>query len=207
MKLISQQAVNQALDWAYEKAITGGIPGTSDAYELAEEFLQKKGSLEDQINALIRWQNTKSATSGFLTGLGGAVTLPAAIPANLASVLYIQLRMIAAIAIMSGRDVKEDQVRTMAYLCLCGNGITDILKDVGIVVGKKVAQSALRNLSGKVLININKKVGFRLLTKFGTKGVINLSKMIPLVGGVTGAVFDGVSTNIVGNTARKLFAE
>ncbi|QWU16236.1 EcsC protein family protein [Paenibacillus sophorae] len=204
---ITQQAVNQALDWAYEKAVMGGIPGTSDAYELAEEFLQKKGELNDQISSLIRWQNTKSATSGFLTGLGGLVTLPAAIPANLASVIYIQLRMIAAIAIMSGRDVKEDQVRTMAYLCLCGNGIKDVLKDVGIVVGKKAAESALRGLSGKVLININKKVGFRLLTKFGTKGVINLSKMIPLVGGVTGAVFDGVSTNVVGNTARRLFNE
>ncbi|MFD1775435.1 EcsC family protein [Paenibacillus rhizophilus] len=204
---ITHQAVNQALDWAYEKAVTGGIPGTSDAYELAEEFSQKKGDLNVQISSLIRWQNTKSATSGFLTGLGGIVTLPAAIPANLASVLYIQLRMIAAIAVMSGRDVKEDQVRTMAYLCLCGNGITDILKDVGIVVGKKAAESALRGLSGKVLININKKVGFRLLTKFGTKGVINLSKMIPLVGGVTGAVFDGVSTNVVGNTARRLFTE
>lgn len=204
---LNEKAMIKALDWAYEKAVTGGIPGTSDAYELADEFLKKKGDLNDQIGTLIRWQNTKSATSGFLTGLGGVVTLPAAIPANLASVLYIQLRMIAAIAIMSGRDVKEDEVRTMAYLCLCGNGVTDILKDLGIVIGKKAAYSALRKLPGKVLININKKVGFRLLTKFGTKGVINLSKMIPLIGGVTGAVFDGVSTNIVGNTARKMFVQ
>lgn len=68
---INEQAISKALDWAYEKAVTGGIPGTSDAYELAEEFLQKKGDLNDQISSLIRWQNTKSATSGFLTGLVG----------------------------------------------------------------------------------------------------------------------------------------
>jgi hypothetical protein len=30
-----------------------------------------------------------------------------------------------------------------------------------------------------VLIEINKKVGFRLFAKFGTKGVINLGRMIP----------------------------
>lgn len=92
--------------------------------------------------------------------------------------------MIAAIAIMGGHDVKDDKVRTLAYASLYGNAAKDILKDVG---------------------NIGKKVGFRLLTKFGSKGVVNLSKEIPLVGGATGAVMDGVSTNIIGNTARNLF--
>lgn len=204
---VTQQSINKALDWAYEKAVTGGIPGTQDAYELAAEFLEGKGELRDRVNSLIRWQNTKSATSGFLTGLGGIITLPVAIPANLASVLYIQLRMIAAIAIMGGHDVKDDKVRTMAFASLCGNAAKDILKDVGIVFGKKMAEQGLRKLSGEVIKKINQKVGFRLLTKFGSKGVVNLSKAIPLVGGVTGAVMDGVSTNIIGNTARNMFVD
>ncbi|WP_230986580.1 EcsC family protein [Cohnella fermenti] len=204
---ITQQTITKALDWAYEKVVVGGVPGTQDAYELAAEFSKGKGELRDQINSIIRWQNTKSATSGFLTGLGGIVTLPVAIPANLASVLYIQLRMIAAIAIMGGHDVKDDKVRTMAYASLCGNAAKDILKDVGIVIGKKMAEQGLKKLSGEVIKKINQKVGFRLLTKFGSKGVVNLSKAIPLVGGVTGAVMDGVSTNIIGNTARNLFIE
>ena len=55
------------------------------------------------------------------------------------------------------------------------------------------------------LADINKRVGFRLLTKFGTKGAINLGKAIPLVGGLIGGTVDGLSTNIVGNTARDLF--
>lgn len=204
---VTQQSINKALDWAYEKAVTGGIPGTQDAYELAAEFLEGKGELRDRVNSLIRWQNTKSATSGFLTGLGGVITLPVAIPANLASVLYIQIRMIAAIAIMGGHDVKDDKVRTMAFASLCGNAAKDILKDVGIVFGKKMAEQGLRKLSGEVIKKINQKVGFRLLTKFGSKGVVNLSKAIPLVGGVTGAVMDGVSTNIIGNTAKNMFIE
>ncbi|THF82104.1 EcsC family protein [Cohnella fermenti] len=207
MVAITQQTITKALDWAYEKVVVGGVPGTQDAYELAAEFSKGKGELRDQINSIIRWQNTKSATSGFLTGLGGIVTLPVAIPANLASVLYIQLRMIAAIAIMGGHDVKDDKVRTMAYASLCGNAAKDILKDVGIVIGKKMAEQGLKKLSGEVIKKINQKVGFRLLTKFGSKGVVNLSKAIPLVGGVTGAVMDGVSTNIIGNTARNLFIE
>lgn len=204
---ITQETISKALDWAYEKALSGGIPGTSDAFELAEDYQKQKGDLKDQVNALIRWQNTKSATSGFVTGFGGFAVMPVTIPANLASVLYIQLRMIAAIAIMGGHDVKDDRVRTIAYACLCGNAAADILKDVGVKVGKKFAEQALKKLSGEVVKRINQKVGFRLLTKYGTTGVINLSKAIPLVGGVTGAIFDGISTNITGNTAKKFFIE
>lgn len=203
----TQQSISKALDWAYEIALTGGVPGTNDAYELAEEYLKRKGELKDQVNALIRWQNTKSATSGFVTGFGGLITLPVTIPANLASVLYIQLRMIAAIAIMGGHDVKDDRVRTLAYACLCGNAAADILKDVGIQVGKKVAEQALKKLSGEIVKKINQKVGFRLLTKYGTTGVVNLSKAIPFIGSITGAIFDGVSTHIIGKTAKKFFIE
>ncbi|WP_233568125.1 EcsC family protein [Cohnella faecalis] len=154
---ITQGAISKALDWAYEKAITGGVPGTNDAYEMAEEYGKKGDNVGAQIDALIRWQSGKSAISGFITGLGGIVTMPVTIPANLASVLYIQLRMIAAIAILSGHDVTDDKVRAMAYACLCGNAATSILKDVGIEVGKKFAEQGLKQLSYEVIKKINQK--------------------------------------------------
>jgi uncharacterized protein (DUF697 family) len=50
-----------------------------------------------------------------------------------------------------------------------------------------------------------KLVGFRLLTKFGERGVINIGKGIPIVGGIIGATIDVVSTNIIGNVARNIF--
>jgi hypothetical protein len=58
-----------------------------------------------------------------------------------------------------------------------------------------------------MLTKINRAVGFRLITKFGKTGVINLGKGIPLLGSAVGAVFDGVTTNIVGNAAIKTFIE
>lgn len=42
------------LDWAYEKALTIDILGTDNAYELAESYLKESGTLQDQINSLIR---------------------------------------------------------------------------------------------------------------------------------------------------------
>ena len=81
----------------------------------------------------------------------------------------------------------------------------DIIKDTGIVIAQKLAISSIRNISGATLTKINQAVGFRLLTKFGSKGAINLGKAVPLLGGIVGATFDSVTTNTVGNIARDLF--
>ncbi|RUS44954.1 EcsC family protein [Cohnella sp. AR92] len=204
MAKLNQEVIVKALDWAYDKALNG-LPGTDNAEELAENYLRKAKSIDEAVDSLIRWQTSYSASSGFLTGLGGIVTLPVAIPANLASVLYVQLRMIAAIAHLGGYDLRDDKVKAFVIMCLCGNEVKEILKRCGIVIGNKLAKAAINMISGAVITKINQKVGFRLLTKFGSKGAINLGKMIPLAGGLIGGTADGVSTVVIGKVAKKLF--
>jgi len=203
---LNQDIVLKALEWGYENAVNG-IPGFDSAYQLADNYNVKGGNPRKNVNALIRWQNTKSGTSGFLTGLGGILTMPVTIPVNLASVMYVQIRMIAAIAHIGGYDLKDDRVKSLVFACMAGNGAKDILKDVGVVIGKKMTTQAIKNISGKTITAINQKVGFRLLTKFGQKGAINLGKMVPIAGGIIGGVFDSVSTNVIGNIARNTFVE
>lgn len=201
---LTESKIMQALDWAYEKAING-VPGLDSAEEMARDYLKGDDKLVDQVNSLIRWQITKAGTSGFLTGLGGAVTLPIAIPANITSVMYVQVRMIAAIAKMGGYDLKDDRVKALVYACLCGNAAKDIVKEIGIKVGTKLTEQAIKNISAQVIFKINQAVGFRLLTKFGQTGAVNLVKLVPLVGGVVGGTFDSVTTNTIGNIARDTF--
>ena len=201
---MTEGAIMRALDFAYDKAVNG-VVGMDSASEIAESYMKVGGSKVDQANSLIRWQNTKAGTSGFLTGLGGIIVMPVTIPANIASVMYVQIRMIAAIAHLGGHDLKDDRVKALVYACLAGNAAKDILKDIGIVVGRKLTENAIKNVSGKTIAAINQKVGFRLLTKFGEKGAINLGKAIPLVGGVVGATIDSIATNIIGNIARDTF--
>lgn len=206
-ELVTQNSIMKALDWSYDKAINGGL-GLVTAIELADSYGKDQHSnLNKQIDSLIRWQNTKSATSGFVTGLGGIITLPVSIPANITSVLFVQVRMIAAIAHMSGYDLKDDKVKTMVYACLTGNAIKEVLKDVGIELGTKVAISAINSISAQTITAINQKVGFRLLTKFGETGVINLGKAVPIVGGLVGGSFDLYTTNKIGEIAREVFAK
>ena len=201
---LTQNVMLRILDWAYEQALEGPA-GLDSARDLARDYQKQDGSPLEEVNSLIRWQNTKAATSGFVTGLGGLITLPVAVPANVSSVLFVQVRMIAAIAIMGGHNVDDDRVKTLVCACLAGNVAKEILRQVGIEVGQKLAVSAIKSITRETLVAINRAVGFRLLTKFGEKGVINLGKAVPLVGGVIGATFEAVSTNGVGNVARDTF--
>lgn len=209
MQALSQEKIMEALDYAYAKALNG-LPGVDSVEALALGYLEdfrngKAATLEDAALSLVRWQNTKSATSGFVTGLGGLLTMPVTIPANLASVYFIQIRMIGAIAHMAGYDVRDDKVKTLIYSCLVGKAAKEVLKDVGIQLGKKVAQSSINKISGEVVKKINQAVGFRLLTKAGNTGVVNLSKAVPVVGGLIGATVDAVATNTIGKMAVELF--
>jgi hypothetical protein len=201
---IEQSMIMDALDWSYEKAV-GGLPGFDSAQELAESYLKKNQNPDDAINSLIRWQNAKAATSGFITGLGGAIVLPVSLPANITSVLYVQIRTIAAVAHIKGYDLNSDQVKTLVYSCLLGSAAFDTLKDVGIKVGTKLSEQAIKNMSRKIIIDINQKVGFRLVTKFGEKGVINLGKAIPILGGFIGGTFDAFTTHSIGKISKKVF--
>lgn len=105
--LSSQQMVD-ILDVCYDKALQG-IPKVSKSVdELAEDYSSKYPTAEKAAKALAANQLVKCTTSGFLTGLGGIITLPVAVPANVSSVLYVQLRMIAAVAKLGGYEPNTD---------------------------------------------------------------------------------------------------
>ena len=195
------------LDVCYDKALQGVLPGEKSIEELAEDYLAKTISREKAIDKLIGYQTVLCGTNGFITGLGGLLVLPVAIPTNILSTIYIQLRMIAAIAYINGYDIYSDQVRTIAYTCLTGSSAANVLKNTGIKIGEKVAINAKKKIPVEVLVKINQQVGFRLVTKFGQKGLVNFGKMMPLVGGVVGGVFDTGMTLTIGNIAKKVFSE
>ncbi len=201
---ISQEQIMDILDTCYEKALQG-IPNTKTCYDLASEYLRKYSTPENAVKEFINWQVAKCTTSGFLTSLGGLITLPITLPANLASVWYIQLRMIATIATIGGYDPISDEVQTLAYICLTGSSVTKICREAGIQFTNKLTISMLKKIPGTMLTKINQKVGFRFITKFGSKGIVNLGKMVPLAGGIIGAGFDYVGTKVIAKKAQDVF--
>lgn len=204
---ISVDDMTKLLDDTYAKVL-GGIPKVSPPIdEFANDYLSKHDSKEEACKDMMDKQIIKCTTSGVVTGFGGIVTIPFTLPANLVNVLYVQIRMIACTAYMAGYDLQSDQTQTFVYSCLAGVAINKFLKKAGIKVGEKVATKLVQKVPGKVLIAINKKVGFRLLTKFGSKGIINLGKLIPVVGAAVSGGLDYAETKTIASRAYKWFFE
>ena len=204
-KTITQEDIMKLLDKCYEKSLNG-IPNVSPSVEeLANEYLSKHETKEKACKAMIRNQIIKCTTSGFLTGFGGLITLPVSIPANVGSVLYVQMRMIACTAYMAGYDLNCDQTQTFVYACLAGVAVNELLKQASVKFGVKLATGLIKKIPGKVLTKINQKVGFRFVTKFGTKGIVNLGKMVPGVGAIVGGSLDLIETKVIADRAYKWF--
>ena len=206
-KVISQEDIMKVLNACYEKCLDGIPKVSSGVEEIANDYLSKYPTKEEACKVMLRNQITKCTTSGFVTGFGGIITMPVTLPANVGSVMYIQMRMIACVAYMNGYDLNSDQTQTFVYACLAGVAVNELIKQAGIKFGIKFANGLIKKIPGKVLTKINQKVGFRFITKFGTRGIINLGKMLPGVGAVVGGGFDLVETKIIVDRAYKWFLE
>lgn len=206
-KGISQEDIMALLDTCYEKCLNG-VPYVSPSVEeLANDYLDKYPTKQQACKAMIKNQIIKCTTSGFITGFGGVITIPVTLPANIGSVLYVQMRMIACTAYMAGFELNSDQTQTFVYACLAGVSVNKLVKQAGIKFGVKFANGLIKKIPGKVLTKINQKVGFRFITKFGSKGIINLGKLVPGVGAVIGGGLDLVETKTISTRAYKWFFE
>lgn len=205
--IVSQDDIMKILDNCYE-ACLNGIPKVSDDVRIvADEYLNKYKNKETACKKMLDNQIIKCTTSGFITGFGGILTLPVSLPANITSVIYVQMRMIACAAYMGGYDLSSDETRTFIYACLAGVAVNGLIKQASLKFGVKFANVLIKKIPGKVLTKINQKVGMRFITKFGTKGVINLGKMVPGVGAVIGGSLDFIETKVIANRAYKWFIE
>lgn len=195
----------QVLDWAYTKA-NSDIPDLGTSSEMAKKYLDKEGgSVIKAVDSMVRWQITAAASTGFVSSLGGLATMPLTLPANIAGVMAIQLRMIGAIAELGGYHEESEEKKTGMYLCLLGSQAGNVLSKTTSQFTIKFTTAALKKLPGTVLTQINKAVCFRLFTKFGQTGLVNINRMIPILGGVIGASVDALSTYAIAKAAKALF--
>lgn len=187
--------------------VTGQLPVFGSAKDIAGKYCSSNRTLDENIDSLIRWHSTKAAVGGFVTGLGGLITMPVAIPADIAQSFYIQLRMVGAIAHLYGHDIQSEEIKTVSIVSLCGvNQATEILKKAGIeIIGKQLLKNTTKSMTSQVIAAINKAAGLKLVSKFGSKSAINLGKAVPLVGGLVGGTFNYASTMTVGKAAKMLF--
>lgn len=198
------QAAAGILRQVLEIAIDGyqRFPG---AERIADSKLDKSGGdVAMAIEAVIDQHIRLAGVQGFVTSVGGLVTLPVALPANMTGLAIVQTRMVAAIAHLRGYDLGDPRVRTAVITCLLGeDGVTDRLKKanlptspLGIATAPVFDPELDRLVSGEV-------VGELIARVSGKRMAITVTRRVPLLGGVVGGGVDGWSTYRIGQYADK----
>ena len=183
------------------------MPPLSSAEALAAEYLADMRHEDDdeRVDSLINWETTKNFTTGFITGLGGVISLPVSVPSALGASWLLQARLAGAIARIYGHDLRQDRVRTLVLMSLAGDVARDAMKVTGVSLGNRLTQRAAAQIPGRALVEINKRIGVRLLSKASERSLVNVSKVVPVIGGVVGGSFDALVCRAVGRTAKALF--
>lgn len=181
----------------------GPLPG---AEAFAQQALASSASPEDAVRQVISKTTKAAGANGFVTGLGGFVTLPVALPANVAGFAVLAARMVGAVAVLRGYDISRAEVRSAVLVTLAGADATELLRKVGVALpGGTALGLALARLPQSALVAVNKAVGFRLLVQVGERSLVRLGRAVPLAGGVLGAGLDVALLRRVAGEAQRAF--
>lgn len=199
-----------AIDRLVEMLVDTGLDGRgplSSAREVAEEALAKvDGDPEQAIARLARTTVVTGSIGGFVTGLGGFVTMPVSLPVNVAEFYLQAVRMVGGIATLRGYDVDEPRVRTAVLLTLVGSDSDEVLQKAGMATaGSRLTSYALKGLPPAALMVVNKAVGFRLMRGVSEKLLSRFGRGIPVAGGLVGGGIDGYMMKKIADHAMKEF--
>jgi hypothetical protein len=168
-----------------------GVGPLKSATEMAERARRTTRTPQAAVAKVARRHVISGGAGGFVTGVGGFVTMPVALPANLVEFYVQATRMVGSIAVLRGYDVRAPQVRTAVLLTLVGSHADEILARAGMTTPSgRMAGLAARGLPPSALPMLNKAVGFRLMRGVGEKAFSRLGRGVPLAGGVIGGGID-----------------
>ena len=169
---------------------------------------QNKGISNDDLAKKIKNRKAfKNGLVGAITGVGGLITLPLAIPADLIASWKIQAFMAFAIAYVYGQTASSTDLKTDLYIIIAGDSAKEALKRFGIEAGKIVTKKMIQKyITIDIMKGIWRVLSRKIITKAGTKSLTSFTKMIPGVGAVIGFAFDYASAQTVGKYAIQYYS-
>ncbi len=182
-KKVTRNDLKKVMNLCYEKTLSG-LPGFKSCYVLADEYKKRYKNPKKAAEKMINVQTKKCTTAGVITGLGGILSLPIAVPVDLTSCILIQLQMICTVAVLGGYDPTDDEVRAMIFICLIGESLTESVNRAGEEIATKAGTKLVDWIPGRILTKVNQKIGGRIITKYGATGIIRLIDLVPVLSGV-----------------------
>jgi hypothetical protein len=199
---VTSAFVHQALT----VAITGGGPLPSAAVAAEKQLEQNHGHLNRGIHDVIENHVRYAGAQGFVTNLGGLVTMAVTVPANIAGLALIQCRMVAGMLHLRGYDLEDPRVRDAILACLLGE--ERILK----MVKKRELPGTPMEIANTLVHDDNlddllaNEVASELIARAaGKRLATTVGRRIPIVGGLVGAGTDGYVTWRIGRYVDREF--
>ena len=128
VKVAPKQAsrfVRQILDLAIDGY--GRYPSAAAAGD--RRLREASGDVDQAIHSVIETHVRLAGVQGFVTNLGGVVTLAVTIPANVAGLAILQCHMVATIAHLRGYDLDDARVRNAVVACMLGDeGVRNLVR-------------------------------------------------------------------------------
>jgi hypothetical protein len=192
--------VRQAFDTAVDGV--GPLRGAREAAERQRE--RQGGDVDGAIDTLIDSHVRMAGAQGFVTNLGGVVTMAIAVPANVSGLAMLQCHLIGGIAHLRNYDLDDPRVRNAVIACILGEETVAKLVKRKQLPGTPMAIATAPYHDPSLDYRIAADVTAELITQVaGKRTVVALGRRTPVVGGAFAMVMDGFATHRAGQYAAQ----
>lgn len=194
--------VHQAL----VKAISGVGPFPSAASAAEKQMSERPGDIKHGIHDVIENHVRYAGVQGFVTNLGGLITLAVAVPANVVGLALIQCRMVAGILHLRGYDLDDPRVRDAILACLLGEEkVLAMLKKHEIPGTPMEIATNLTHDPNLDNLLANEVAAELIGRAAGKRAATVVARRVPVVGGLVGASTDAYITWRIGRYVDREF--
>ncbi|MGH3385690.1 MAG: EcsC family protein [Nocardioidaceae bacterium] len=192
--------VRSVLDRAIDGV--GRLPGARASAD--KRLAESDGDVDKAIHEIIESHVRLAGVQGFVTNLGGVVTLAVTIPANITGLALLQCHLVATIAHLRGYDIDDHRVRNAILACMMGEETVEALIKDNKIPSTPAGIATAPYHDEELDKRVGRIVTTELIAKVGGKRVVTaVGRRVPLVGGAIGGAADGFNTWRVGRYADK----
>ena len=187
---------------AFDRAVDGMGP-LRGAAEAAEARLERHdGDRGKAIHDVVDSHMGLAGAQGFVTNIGGLLTMAVTIPANVSGLALVQAHMVAGIAHLRGYDLADPRVRNAVLACMLGKDHVAALIKAKKIPSSPMALATAPAYDPSLDQRIATEVAAELLSRAaGKRTIAALGRRMPVIGGGFGFVTDGYATFQVGEYA------
>jgi uncharacterized protein (DUF697 family) len=177
------------------------ITAIEDGREWGNTFLRDQrweDNKDRMANHAIYESTLWSIGNGIIGGFIGVVGLPF----EVATSLYSQVKLTSALFTIYGIDTKSRSAQPLVYAAATGVKIGEVANTLATKAARKTIEKALMSLPNRTFMQINQRLGVKLISKTCEKATLNIAKIIPAVGSAVGGTVNGVMMNACGHSVK-----